>query len=187
LARGLVMTVDKILFAITVVLSITLFVIIWCWWRRRRQTVHTATGSSDLKEPSGVTLQEKAPVKYPIITVTKTVTDSEGASVASEVSSMWDSQSQKVDQTYFSNQEIGNQLRKSFDMERGKEDNEVNEIYDGAEVGSCASEAGSSFERVDQSRPPMKMLQKQMHIYSKSDIEAVESRDDDAYIQARSI
>lgn len=97
----------------------------------------------------------KRSTKYPTITITqKDRTNSQG-SIESEVSSMWDSQSQKYDHKHFKDTELRIEIDKcltagSRDIESGRDENES--ALD--EISSCTSDFGSTMEREDEAMVP---------------------------------
>ena len=181
-AIGLQTDLDKILFSVAVVLTVILFILILWFWKKRKGTVHIAGSSDEAKKSDEGRRGRKDPENYPTITIVqKSRSDSKG-SVNSEVSSMWDSQSQQYDNTYFKNV----QFRK--DIEKCLSSSKDEAYYDRSdEISSVPSENQNSYiDRVDQSTFRKKMLHRQLYGVSKSNIEAVDCRDD-VYDGARSV
>jgi len=138
-------------------------------------------------------MKAKSSSKYPTITITqKERTNSQG-SIQSEVSSMWDTQSQRYDQKHFKDTELRIQIDKcltagSRDIESGRDENDS--ALD--EISSCASDFGSTMERGDEAMVPrtnitmedetmlaINMQKIQTRRVSKSqDFEYIDSRDD---------
>jgi hypothetical protein len=181
-AIGLETTLDKILFSISVVLTVILFGIIIWFWRQRKESpkVHIFGDSPDDARQSS-----KKDSKYPTITIVQKPESDQSSVAESEVSSMWDSQSQKYDISYFTETQMKKDIENylSSSREHGNA-HSVESDVDSFTPGNGSTR--STVERVDQSTYPRKMLQRDYHIYSKSNIEACESRDEE-YGGARSI
>ena len=192
-ALGLETPLDKFLFGASIITIAVLIGIILILWRRRSQ-VGSHRSSEMAIEQIGKEKKKAKGTNYPTITFSqKSRTDSTG-SLDSQVSSMWDSQSQRFDKKYFKDIELRNEIDKcltaSRDIESGPDEDESLSNA----PSSCTSDFGSAVEREDDDimlpefrisadrKDETKFVyaqKRQMSILSKSeDCDVIESRDD---------
>jgi hypothetical protein len=193
---GLETTVDKILFSIATSLTLILFIILLRFWRRRKQIVHNIDekgADRNIKQLEQAVDLPVEPLEYPTITfVAKSRTGSKG-SIESEISSMWDSQSQKFDNIFFKDTGIQIEIETNMsDTDRDIEIGCTTTELETAERGILETDLSSTVDRVGAGVDDMKLKTWSLRRYeenkSKDDdnIIAVESRDDMMY-EARSV
>ena len=197
-AIGLETTTDKILFGIAVFLTVILIVVLSLFCKKRNQVVPQINNEGPIdKILHEKNKKAKSSSKYPSITITqKERTNSQG-SIQSEVSSMWDTQSQKYDQKHFKDTELRLEIDKcltagSRDIESGGDENDSTSDSTIDEISSCTSDFGSTIERGDEAMVPRTnvnvedetMLAISMHkiqtepVSKSQDFEYIDSRDD---------
>ncbi len=182
-AIGLETNLDKILFSISVFLTVMLLGGL-CWFFRKKKESHKlelAISSGDEKRSS------KESSKYPTITIvqkSRSDTNDDTSLADSTLSSMWDTQSQKYDNSFFKETQLKREIENCLSRSRDYE----NAIRLNKDSDSFISDAGeSTIERVEEQSPARKTLQRNYHIYSKSMMEPSESRDDEEYGGAQSV
>lgn len=192
-ALGLETTVDKILFGIAVLLTVILIVVLSLLWTRRNQVAPHISDVGPIDKILNEKKKAKSSTKYPTITITQKERSNSQGSIESEVSSMWDTQSQKYDQKHFKDTQLRIEIDKcltagSRDIESGRDEDES--ALD--EISSCTSDFGSTMERgdeamvprtnitmEDETTPAIYMQKSQTKRVSKSqDFEYIDSRDD---------
>ena len=190
-AIGLETNTDKILFSIAVVLTVILFgIILWFWKQKRRSNkVHITEIITGTKTSNQSSSKQSESVAYPTITVvTKSGSQDQESVAESDVSSMWDTQSQKHDKSYFKVAQLRKEVEDFLARSRDRENVKENGIDTEFDLNSCKSDHGdstvgstvrSTVGTLDQEfTPPTRKLQRDYHVYSKSDVQAFDSRDD---------
>ena len=185
-AIGLSTSIDKILFSISVTLTVILFgIIIWFWKKKSRVNKVFVIDENNEGQRSKKNLKKS---DYPTITVVQKSGSDDGSVVESDVSSMWDTQSQKFDNTYFREvqlkRDIENCLSSSREYESAYKAHSTKPIDDDGETPNSEN---STIEGAEEFAHPRKRLERDFHVYSKSDIGVCESRDDDEYGGAQSV
>ncbi len=181
-AIGLSTSIDKILFSISVTLTVILFgIIIWFWKKKSRVNKVFVIDENNEHKRSKKNLKKS---DYPTITVVQKSGSDDGSVVESDVSSMWDTQSQKFDNTYFKEVQLKRDIENCLSSSREYESAYKAYTTDNSETSYTEN---STIEGEEEFAHPRKTLERDFHVYSKSDIGVCESRDDDEYGGAQSV
>lgn len=180
---GFKTTADKVLFGIATSLTLILFIILIRFWIRRKQVVHNIHEQKDAdRNIKQIDQAATVPVEYPTISfIPKSRTASNG-SIESEVSSMWDSQSQKFDNMFFKDTEIQIQIELSMkDIEADDEIRSKGIESETVETGVLETDLRSTVDRDD-----AKVIDTKINTWSLQRYVEKESREDDNILVAES-
>lgn len=176
----------------------TLFI----WWKKRK-TRRVAVGpnksegnATKVKENSTEKEEETKAVKYPIITIiqkTKSSTSDEHSIASSNISSLYDTQSQLHDQSWFEEtkqiQEMMEEVKRIREVESGLIPSYRSEeaLFDASDSANETCNNKSSQNSISMILPSPKKSTTASNIVSNVELEQSDSRDDDTLDPRRTV